>query len=179
MLWTCGMVNHPTHLYLLMTDHVDCVGSLTLFIHNNLMFNFLNFFLFGWLVWFWIFRQVFFSFGSRSDVSAQTEKVLVFIHLFLQLHCPPEWQQWTIQILGILWFKKGARKLQHVLFSRLFCSLTPHWSTQWSYLYLEIWKSAWRDLAGQVSVVLCDRRMISTFFAWCFKLSWLCKQALY
>lgn len=103
-----------------------------------------------WRLIFWIFfclvdwfgfeflDRFFFSFGSRSDVSAQTEKVLVFIHLFLQLHCPPEWQQWTIQILGILWFKKGARKPQHVLFSRLFCSLTPHWSTQWSYLYLEI-----------------------------------------
>lgn len=75
-----------------MTDHVDCLGTPTLFVHYNLTFNFLELF-FCWLVWFGFayLRSFFsfFSFGSHSGVSAQTEKVLVFIHLCLLLHFAP------------------------------------------------------------------------------------------
>lgn len=109
-----------------MTNHVDCVGTPTLFVHYDLTCCCCCWFGFAFLGRF--------SFGSHFGVSAQTAKVLVFAHSCLVLHCHPVWQQWTIQILCILWFGKGARKLQHVFFSRFFCSLTPHWS----FLYLGI-----------------------------------------
>lgn len=50
------------------------------------------------------------------------------------LYCRPEWWPWLIQILCILSFKKGAKKLQHILFSKFYCSLRP----EWSFLNLEI-----------------------------------------
>lgn len=41
---------------------------------------------------------------------------------------------WSVQILSILGFKKGAKKLQHNLFSKFCCNLR----LEWSFSYLEI-----------------------------------------
>lgn len=61
-------------------------------------------------------------------------RVLFFTHLCMLLHCPPEWWLGSIQILCILGFKKGAKRLQHILFSKFYCSLR----SEWSFLCLEI-----------------------------------------
>lgn len=113
-----------------MTDHVDCVGTPTLFVHYNLTFCCCCWFGFAFLGRFFLWIT-FWSFCTDWENSSFHSLMPAIAML---LHCPPVWQQWTIQILCILWFGKGARKLQHVFFSRFFCSLTPHWS----FLYLEI-----------------------------------------
>lgn len=121
-----------------MTDLVDCVGTPTLFVHYNLTFNF--FFLVFWSGFAFLGRFSFYFF-------IPWDHILVFLHRlrkfwFLYTHAcyciVHDNIQWTIQILCILWLKKGARKLQQVLLSRFFCSLNTSLITSVIIFCLEI-----------------------------------------
>lgn len=106
-----------------------CWYSFTLVLHYNLTFYFLN--LFG-CFWFCV-SAVFFPFGLHSDGPAQTEFCFSLTYacyciVHLKDDCDPS------KYSAFWGLKKGAKKLQHILFSKCYCSLRP----EWSFLYLEI-----------------------------------------
>lgn len=171
LLWTCDMTNHPTHLLLLVTDHVT--ASVLFYTISSLQFDvlfseFVLDFLFCVSVDFSLWITLWCSCTDwESSVFHSLYACYCIVHL--NDNCDP----FKYSAFGVL--RKGKKTFS-------MCS-SANFTVVLDLRYpFYLWKfSSWRILffAGQVSVLHCDRTMISTSFALCFKLSWFCEQALY